>query len=78
MYGSSTGLMLIQDKISHELIIEKKESCIGGQNKADRSFNWNIGGKKRIKIADKRAITPPSLLGIDRRIAYNHKKYHSG
>lgn len=24
------------------------------------------------------AMTPPSLLGIDRRIAYSHKKYHSG
>ena len=22
--------------------------------------------------------TPPSLFGIDRRIAYVHKKYHSG
>lgn len=25
-----------------------------------------------------RAIAPPSLLGIDRRIAYANKKYHSG
>jgi hypothetical protein len=24
------------------------------------------------------AITPPNLFGIDRRIAYNHRKYHSG
>jgi len=24
------------------------------------------------------AITPPSLLGIDRRIAYANRKYHSG
>jgi hypothetical protein len=24
------------------------------------------------------ATTPPSFLGIDRRIAYAHKKYHSG
>ena len=24
------------------------------------------------------AITPPNLLGIDRRIAYANKKYHSG
>ena len=23
-------------------------------------------------------MTPPSLLGIDRKIAYTHKKYHSG
>jgi hypothetical protein len=25
-----------------------------------------------------KAITPPSLLGIDRRIAYANRKYHSG
>jgi hypothetical protein len=25
-----------------------------------------------------RAMTPPSLLGIDRRIAYANRKYHSG
>lgn len=29
-------------------------------------------------IAANRASTPPSLLGIDRRIAYIHRKYHSG
>lgn len=26
----------------------------------------------------RRASTPPSLLGIDRRIAYANRKYHSG
>lgn len=25
-----------------------------------------------------KAITPPNLLGIDRKIAYANKKYHSG
>jgi len=25
-----------------------------------------------------RTITPPSLFGIDRRIAYANRKYHSG
>ena len=25
-----------------------------------------------------RAITPPNLLGIDRKIAYANRKYHSG
>jgi hypothetical protein len=25
-----------------------------------------------------KANTPPNLLGIDRRIAYANKKYHSG
>lgn len=29
-------------------------------------------------MAENMATTPPSLLGIDRRIVYAHKKYHSG
>lgn len=31
-----------------------------------------------IKIDINKAITPPNLLGIERRIAYANKKYHSG
>lgn len=31
-----------------------------------------------ISRAANRATTPPSLFGIDRRIAYTHRKYHSG
>lgn len=31
-----------------------------------------------MKIERNRAITPPNLLGILRRIAYANKKYHSG
>lgn len=38
-----------------------------------------IKGKKyRIIIDDNKAITPPNLLGIDRKIAYANRKYHSG
>ena len=32
----------------------------------------------RIATERTRATTPPSLFGIDRRIAYANKKYHSG
>lgn len=32
----------------------------------------------KIRIDEIRAKTPPSLLGIDRRIAYANRKYHSG
>jgi hypothetical protein len=31
----------------------------------------------RIAIDIASAITPPSLLGIDRKIAYANRKYHS-
>lgn len=39
---------------------------------------WVNGGINKIKIAANRANTPPNLFGIDRRMAYIHKKYHSG
>jgi hypothetical protein len=37
-----------------------------------------IGRVNRINIAKNRASTPPSLFGMDRRMAYSHRKYHSG
>lgn len=40
-------------------------------------FFW-IGLIIKIRILIISAITPPNLLGIDRRIAYANKKYHSG
>ena len=36
------------------------------------------GKISKIIIEESRARTPPSLLGIARRIAYANKKYHSG
>lgn len=32
----------------------------------------------RIRIDATRAITPPNLFGMDRKIAYDIRKYHSG
>lgn len=32
----------------------------------------------RTRIEASRASTPPSLLGMERRIAYANRKYHSG
>lgn len=39
---------------------------------------WRSGTIARIRIDIIRASTPPSLLGMDRRIAYANRKYHSG
>lgn len=39
---------------------------------------WRKGSRAKIRIDRIRAKTPPSLLGIDRRIAYANRKYHSG
>jgi len=44
-----------------------------------RNFLLYIKGQIiKIIIDIAKAITPPSLLGIERRIAYAIKKYHSG
>jgi len=45
------------------------------------NFILNLWVKEReikIKIDKPKANTPPSLLGIERKIAYANKKYHSG
>lgn len=36
------------------------------------------GRATRIRIDITKASTPPSLLGIERRMAYANRKYHSG
>jgi len=37
-----------------------------------------VGMMNRMAIDITRAITPPVLLGIDGRIVYANRKYHSG
>jgi len=37
-----------------------------------------MGTNMRTRIENRRANTPPSLFGIERRMAYANKKYHSG
>lgn len=39
---------------------------------------WRIGTSIRIRMDPSKASTPPNLLGMDRRMAYANKKYHSG
>jgi hypothetical protein len=42
-------------------------------------FGLSVSGSvNKMVRAKNRAKTPPSLFGTDRKIAYNHKKYHSG
>lgn len=50
-----------------------------GRNVMLRCFDvCSAGINARIKMERTRASTPPNLLGIDRRIAYANRKYHSG
>jgi len=37
-----------------------------------------MGTKNKISRAENIATTPPNFLEIERKIAYAHKKYHSG
>lgn len=39
---------------------------------------WTRGTRNRTRMAANSAKTPPSFLGIERRMAYANRKYHSG
>lgn len=57
----------------------QNRNWVTGRNVRLRCFEvWISGTTSRTRIDARRARTPPSLLGIDRRIAYANKKYHSG
>ena len=69
MNGISTGRVPIQVKritrfkVAHKIILEAGRKCLVLDELVDR------GRERRIRIDITRAITPPSLFGIDRRIA---------
>lgn len=78
--GSSTGRAPIH--VNKKKVITKIQN-----NTCFFKLNWFpwifflffINGRNiKIKIDINNAITPPNLLGIDRKIAYANKKYHSG
>ena len=76
-YGSSTGFIP-----SH--VKNRKETTKLQNLKYFRSslLYWVFVGFtkriKRIRIDLSKATTPPNLLGMERKIAYANKKYHSG
>ena len=42
---------------------------------------WGVldrGRTYKIKRAENMVMTPPNLFGIERKMAYAHRKYHSG
>ena len=41
-------------------------------------FLLRKGSRRRIRRDEKSPTTPPNLLGMERRIAYANRKYHSG
>lgn len=52
---------------------------LGREKEIPRDLGLAVNGRvRRTNIAENIAITPPSLLGMDRRMAYAQRKYHSG
>jgi hypothetical protein len=79
MKGGSTGHMPNHVRIIKLNIKLKNKILLNQKNWFPLIFFLKIKGLiNKIIILIKRAITPPILLGIARKIAYANKKYHSG
>lgn len=78
-YGGSTGCPPIHvSKINVEMSIQNSICEIGYIVVLLEFCENERGSVNKMKIAENIATTPPNLFGIDRRIAYAHRKYHSG
>ena len=79
MKGCSTGCPPIHVSVSRPATSTQNKNWLRGRNVTLRCLDvWSIGINARIRIESNRTKTPPSFLGIDRRIAYVNRKYHSG
>ena len=80
MYGDSAGQLPSQVKIRKLDTKDQNTKRARGENiiPLNKSLELEIVNAKRNKTDKRRPITPPSLLGIERRIAYAKRKYHSG
>jgi len=76
--GASTGLAPAQVRMQNNVARIQKNPFFLGENFDLKEFLFLNGKMEIIRIERIKAITPPSLLGIDQRIAYANKKYHSG
>lgn len=79
VYGCSTGCPPIHVRVSKSTTKSQNRHWLIGRNVIPRCFEvCSSGTIVRTRIDRIRANTPPNLLGIDRRIAYANRKYHSG
>lgn len=70
MNGCSTGIPPIQVRMIISATRVQNKNWVRGRNVKPRCFEvWRIGTTISTRIDDSRANTPPSLLGIDRRMA---------
>lgn len=76
--GGSTGHAPMKVRIEKSEEKHQNALLLEGKNFFLAFFVFATLMILRDKIDMRRATTPPSLLGIERRIAYANKKYHSG
>lgn len=69
-YGCSTGFLPIHVKIKNIIINIQNNNWFNGKNIFDLILLYIVNGIIiKIKIDINNAITPPNLLGIERKIA---------
>ena len=79
MNGCSTRCPPIHVSVSRSATKIQNRHWLSGRNIMLRCLDvCSKGMRIRIRMEKTRARTPPSLLGIGRRIAYANRKYHSG
>lgn len=79
MNGCSTGWLPTHVRIRRLATRVQNRIWERGRNVMERCLDlWSRGIRNSTRIEAAKARTPPSLLGMDRRIAYANRKYHSG
>ena len=70
MNGCSTGIPPIHVKIAISATKVQNRNWVIGRNVSPRCFEvWSRGTTIKTRIENNNARTPPSLFGIDRRMA---------
>lgn len=69
-YGCSTGIPPIHVKMMTSATKVQNRNCVIGRNVRPRCFEvCRMGTTISTKMENRRASTPPNLLGIERRMA---------
>lgn len=79
MNGCSAGWLPTQVRIRRLATRAQNRICDRGRKVIERCFDLcRSGVRNRTRTEAASANTPPSLFGMDRRMAYANRKYHSG
>lgn len=79
MNGCSTGWLPTHVRMSRSATRVQNRIWDRGRKVIERCLETcRNGTRNRTRTEAARARTPPSLFGMDRRMAYANRKYHSG